>query len=408
MTESLICPICEAPGLKTFFRSADVPVIDNVFWPSRELAVGCAKGDIELAFCANCECIRNLGVGPGSVDYDLHYENSLHFSPAFQDYAKGLAADLVERYRLRDKTIVEIGCGKGEFLAMLCELGHNRGIGFDPSYANGRGNAAAGAGITYISEFYSVSSAPPACDFICCRHVLEHISAPKQFLSDVRRNAEKTGAGVFFEVPNARFTFQRSGIWDIIYPHAFYFVSGTLRRLFTGCGFRVESVREGFDGQYLSIEATPEGAPDMGAEPEPARCRRYVEPRPARCRGDGESVASEIEKFQQNYQKRVEELAGTLDRLRRSPRPTVLWGAGSKGVAFLNRFKAAAPVDYVVDINPHKQGKFVPGTGQQVIAPEFLKEVRPGAIIIMNPNYRQELQRQVESLGIQAEFISGQ
>ncbi|HTV55005.1 MAG TPA: class I SAM-dependent methyltransferase [Terriglobia bacterium] len=389
MTETHICPICEAPGLRVFFRSEDVPVADNVFWRTREAAIRCAKGDVELAFCRRCECITNLALGSGSVAYDLDYENSLHFSPAFQEYAKALAAELVHRHGLHNKTIVEIGCGKGEFLAMLCELGHNRGIGFDPSYANGRGNAAAGAGISYIREFYSASSAIPGCDFICCRHVLEHIPTPTQFLSDVRRNAEKSGASVFFEVPNGRYTLQQNGIWDIIYPHATYFVSGSLRRLFARCGFTVESLRESFNGQYLSLEASTSGA----------AAQERVAPA-----FQNESVADEIEKFQQSYQKRVEDLTKILDELRKSPKPAVVWGGGSKGVAFLNRFKAA-PVDYVVDLNPHKQGNFVSGTGQQVVAPEFLREIQPGTIIIMNPNYRNEIQREVESLGIHPEFL---
>jgi SAM-dependent methyltransferase len=383
------CPVCDVPGMRVFFRREDVPVDDMAFWSTREQAVECEKGSIELAYCLECECIANLGVLQDSVGYDTEYENSLHFSPSFQRYAKSLAADLVERYRLRNKTIVEIGCGKGEFLAMLCELGENRGIGFDPSYASGRGDCAAGRGIKYIQEFYSDSAASHPGDFICCRQVLEHISDAREFLAMVRRNSGQTHAPVFFEVPNARYMLEQVGVWDIIYPHAFYFLARTLDRLFTSCGFNVLALREGFEGQYLLIEASP--------------CSPST--RPSIAFDECPSRASLVHRFEEAYRERVDELSRIFARLRGARQQAVVWGAGAKAVAFLNKFKLDAPVDYVIDVNPYKQGKFLPGTGQQVMAPEFLKELRPDCIVIMNPNYRDEIARQVAELGLSPDFL---
>src|SRR5579859_3841448 len=126
------CPVCGDPELDPFFHAADIPVQLNALWSTREDALECSKGDIRLAFCAKCGCIRNVAFEPELLRYDGSYENSLHFSPVFQEFATRLAADLVDRYDLRGKTVAEIGCGKGEFLGMLCELGDNAGIGFDP------------------------------------------------------------------------------------------------------------------------------------------------------------------------------------------------------------------------------------------------------------------------------------
>ena len=72
---------------------------------------------------------------------------------------------------------------------------------------------------------------------------------------------------------------------------------------------------------------------------------------------------------------------------------------------FLNKFGDEQVCDYVVDINPHKQGKFIPGTGQEVVPSEFLKEYWPKVVIIMNPNYREEIELQVERLGLQPQFM---
>ena len=121
MTQERICRICGQGELETFFDAADIPVQLNVLWSKRAEALECTKGHIRLAFCRKCGCIRNVTFEPELLRYDVSYENSLHFSPVFQEYAQALAIDLVGRYDLHGKVVVEIGCGKGEFLAMLCE-----------------------------------------------------------------------------------------------------------------------------------------------------------------------------------------------------------------------------------------------------------------------------------------------
>ena len=60
----------------------------------------------------------------------------------------------------------------------------------------------------------------------------------------------------------------------------------------------------------------------------------------------------------------------------------------------------------MVDINPHKQGKFVPGTGQAVIAPEFLRAYLPDTVLVMNPNYCSEIDKRIAQLGLEAELTA--
>ena len=82
-----------------------------------------------------------------------------------------------------------------------------------------------------------------------------------------------------------------------------------------------------------------------------------------------------------------------------------MWGGGSKGVTFLNIMKAGREVSFVVDINPHKQGKYAAGSGQQIVAPEALVADPPAVIIVMNPLYQDEIEAMVTSLGIEAEIV---
>ena len=86
-----------------------VPVHCNVLWPTREAAIQAPRREIRLAFCERCGHIFNSVFAPSLMEYSKTYENSLHFSPQFQEYASRLPSALIERYDLHGKTIVEIG-----------------------------------------------------------------------------------------------------------------------------------------------------------------------------------------------------------------------------------------------------------------------------------------------------------
>ncbi|NLD73931.1 MAG: methyltransferase, partial [Chloroflexi bacterium] len=111
--------------------------------------------------------------------------------------------------------------------------------------------------------------------------------------------------------------------------------------------------------------------------------------------------------FGAHYTERVATWRGRMAELAGASRRVVVWGVGSKGVTFLNALGPDAPIDCVVDINPRKEGMYVAGTGQRIIAPEALREVRPDVIIIMNPAYREEIGRQAEALGLDCRILTG-
>jgi hypothetical protein len=104
------CPVCGANG-EIFFETRNVPVYCNILQPTRAAAVAAEQAKIRLAFCHICGHIYNTAFDPARISYDAHYDNSLHFSPRFQNYARELAAHLIERYALKGKTIIDIGCG---------------------------------------------------------------------------------------------------------------------------------------------------------------------------------------------------------------------------------------------------------------------------------------------------------
>ena len=270
---------------------------------------------------------------------------------------------------------------------MLCELGDNRGVGFDPSYEpDPEGNK--NERIDFVLDFYSERYADYEADFICCRHVLEHINRPDEFLAMLRRViGKRSNTIVFFEVPNAMYTLRELGIWDLIYEHCSYFSPASLSAIFSQNGFRVLNVDETFEGQFLTIEAVA----DQGLNPEV-----NIEPG---------NLSKLVASFAKNYRDKVESWQQRLNADVTEGKRLVVWGAGSKGVTFLNVLKTAGMIDYVVDINPRKEGMFVAGTGQKIVGPGFLRDYLPDTVVVMNRNYLNEIRRELLDRGIRPEVV---
>ncbi|HEX2369486.1 MAG TPA: methyltransferase, partial [Acidimicrobiia bacterium] len=83
-----------------------------------------------------------------------------------------------------------------------------------------------------------------------------------------------------------------------------------------------------------------------------------------------------------------------------------IWGGGSKAVAFLTTIGVGDEVAAVVDINPYKQGMFLPGTGHEVLAPEMLIEIKPDLVVVMNQIYEAEITKQLTEMALVPEVVS--
>jgi hypothetical protein len=121
---------------------------------------------------------------------------------------------------------------------------------------------------------------------------------------------------------------------------------------------------------------------------------------------DGDLGSGDVSQFAERHRSRVGEWDRVLRRLTLEHRRIALWGAGAKGAMFLNAYRHVPGLEYIVDVNPYKWGLHVPGTGQEVVSPAFLKDYRPDVLLIMNSRYREEIGRQVSDLGLTPELIA--
>jgi len=382
------CPVCAGTAVLDVLFIPQVPVYCNVLWEDRKSAVSAASGDLALGFCTDCGHLFNAAFDPRLTEYTSAYDNSLHYSSRFNRYAEDLAAQLIRRHTLRGKRVVEIGCGKGDFLRLLCADGSNRGFGFDRSFEPERLGTSGEEHVTFYQAFYDAEAALGcAPDFVCCRHVLEHVDRPTAFLLMLRETiGQREDVSVYCEVPNVLFTLKDNGIWDLIYEHCGYFSLSSLIRAFTDSGFDVTAADESFGGQFIWVEAKPAKRQGRSA---------------ALASQSATEIRSYADSFADKYRATVDSWRWKLAEADRQGRRIVIWGAGSKGVSFLNVAASGAAVAYVVDVNPHKQGRFVAGTGQQVIAPGALRDIGASEVIVMNPMYLDEVASAVRSMGLE-------
>jgi hypothetical protein len=196
---------------------------------------------------------------------------------------------------------------------------------------------------------------------------------------------------VFFQVPDVTRILRERAFWDIYYEHCSYFSLGSLARVFRRCGFDVIRLANEYDGQYLMIEARPG---DGSGGP-------FLE------QGDDlEDLTRDVADFSRSYRHKLDAWRRELHRIGRNGRRAVIWGAGSKGVAFLTTLEIRDEIEYAVDVNPHKHGTYMAGTGHEIVGPAFLEAHPPDVVIAMNPVYCNEIQRDLDRLGVTAKLMS--
>ncbi len=369
------CPICNSTELVPFLVLDNLPIQIGTFYPTAEKAQAAPKGSLSLTGCGRCGHVFNQAFDPERMKYETAYDNSLFFSEYFRTFARQVCKHLSLQYDLKGREILEIGSGYGDFLQLLCEMNDAWGTGYDPATPL---NREFGPRIRMNRAYYASNQNHHSFDLICSRHVLEHLSQPAELVREIGETIQRTpNAIVYLEVPNFDYTLRETAIWDLIYEHCQYFTPSSLMWLMESSGFEAVDLYETFEGQYLAGEfkwAGTQASPHPQNLPWAERWRRF-----------GQKANEKLSLWQEQ-----------INALHLS----AAWGAGAKGVSFLNLIQCAETIPWIVDVNPRKQGAFIPGSSQQVIAPENLTKVPVQQVLLMNRIYLPEVQAKMDQLGL--------
>jgi SAM-dependent methyltransferase len=379
------CPGCGSDRTLPFFELPEVPSNSCILLGSPEEAVAYPKGRVMLCLCEDCGFIGNHAFDPALTEYSERYEGTQGFSPTFTSYLQELSLELIEGLGLRGKRIVEIGCGNGEFLELLCELAEAEGVGFDPAFRKDRRPADSATDVRYVQEFFSEKYAELSADLYCSRMTLEHIPEVGEFLAMLRRTiGSRPHALVYCQIPEFARILEEGLFCDTPYEHCSYFSRESLAIAHRRAGFEVLDSKVGYGGQHLGLIGRP--GTRAGEDDDLEGLRRLALEFAGRC---AKAAGAWVE--------RLEQAADRSERV-------VLWGSGSKSTAFLTSLGIFEGIELVVDINPYRQGKFMAGTGQLIVSPQELVATPPAHVIIMNPIYRDEIARTLFDLGLEPEL----
>lgn len=334
------------------YRATGLPVLQNRTFASAEEARASGSADIVLVQDAETGLIFNQAFDADKLSYDSDYQNEQAHSTQFQQHLGDVEGVIARHFK--GGNLIEVGCGKGYFLEMLREKGYAI-TGIDPSYE--------GQNPDVIKAPFTRELGLEA-DAIVLRHVLEHISDPRAFLAQMA--AANNGGQIYIEVPCFDWIVEHNAWFDVFYEHVNYFRLDDLCRLFA----TVHEAGHLFGGQYLYIVA------DLAT---------------LRATSDEPVVRLELARhFTASLQRAVQLIQASANQ------GAAIWGAPSKGVIYsLFLQRAGVSVDHVVDINPSKQGRYLPLSGARVSSPqEALDSLPAGAqLFVMNSNYLEEIKR---------------
>jgi SAM-dependent methyltransferase len=371
-----ICPVCGAELLASPFLNLDkVPGLLNFPLPDFAAARAVPSGRLSFKACAKCGFLWNTAFDPQVAEYGSSYETARGHSPFYAAFIDETIKDLLDREELTNKVVAEIGCGQGDFLQRLVNWpgGGVRGYGFDPAYRGPEGSE--GDNPRFFRAQWGGGEPGFQAEAVIARHLLEHIPAPLDFLKSVRPLLKENGR-LYLETPSAEWILAQAALWDFFHEHCSLFTAFALAHAVEEAGFHMTRLERRYGGQYwwLAAEKTPSAAEAGG---------RFGALEPI--------LREEIQRLLQAQRARGE---------------MVLWGAGAKGVAFANAMDRERKfLKALVDENPAKQGKYIPGSAHLVIPPEALPGLGAATIILLNPVYVEEITARTRALGLKVEIV---
>jgi len=302
--------------------------------------------------CSGCGLVQ-LASKP--VPYYREVIRAVGISEEMMNFRKKYFKEFIDKYELRNKKVIEIGCGTGDYLSLLNDLGVDA---YGLEYSEKSVEICKKRGLKVFHGFieredYVIENSP--FDAFFCLNFLEHVPFPNIFLRGIWNNLKNEAVGII-EVPNFNFQIKNKLFSEFIPDHLLYFTCDTLALTLKLNGFEVIDIKEILDKHIIAAEVKKIKRMDLSSFSENL----------LRLKNDIESFINQFNKI-------------------------AVWGASHQALAILSQIKLKKKIAYVIDSAPFKQYKYTPSSGLPIYPPEMLKKQPVDAIIIMANIYSGEI-----------------
>jgi SAM-dependent methyltransferase len=388
------CRSCGAEGLVEVLDLGETPLADALV-PRERLNAPEPRFKLVVAFCPSCTLVQHVEDLAEAELFDADYPYFSSFSPYLLRHSREHALGLIDKRGLDAKSlVVEIASNDGYLLRNFVEAGIPV-LGVEPT----PGPAAAGreAGVNTLEEFFGLALAEklraeggPA-DVIIANNVMAHVPDLNGFVAGMAYLLKDDGL-ITVENPYVRDLIDHCEFDTIYHEHFCYYSCTAVAAL------------AGRHGLYLNdVEYFPDlhGGTlrwHLGKRNEPSEtAQRYL----AEEKASGLTTLGYYADFADRVVEVKRRLLELLQGLRSEGKTIAAYGAAAKGATLVNYVGITTDlVDFVVDRNVHKHGRFMPGTHQEVLDPAALLERQPDYVLLLAWNFAKEIAEQ------QAEYRS--
>jgi SAM-dependent methyltransferase len=391
MSDALACRFCGAAPLESFLDLGSTPLA-NSYLTKEQLAQPEPRYPLQARLCPRCLLVQVPAVVPAEAIFgDYAYFSS--YAASWVEHAARYAAMARARFALGPQSqVVEVASNDGYLLRHFVETGISV-LGIEPA-----ANVAAAAiqiGVPTEVAFFGRATAERllqrgfAADLLAANNVLAHVPDINDFVAGLALLLKPAGV-LTVEFPHL-LRLMREVQFDTIYhEHYCYFSLLAVEKIFAAHGLSLFDVEElSTHGGSLRLYGRRS---DGAARAEGAGLARVRALEAA----EGMDKLASYRGFQPRVETIKRALLAFLQAAKRDGKQVVAYGAAAKGNTLLN-FCGIGPelIAYVADFNPHKQGKYLPGSHIPIVAPDRIVETKPDYVLILPWNLEAEIRRQM-------------